>query len=58
MLGEAGINIAGMQVSRDTRGGHALVGMTVDQAISPEVMDEVIAAIGAEWGRTVDLEDE
>lgn len=58
LLGEAGINIAGMQVSRDTKGGHALVGMTVDQAISPEVMDEVVTAIGAEWGHTVDLEEE
>ncbi|MFW5899039.1 MAG: ACT domain-containing protein, partial [Jiangellaceae bacterium] len=58
LLGEAGINIAGMQVSRDTKGGHALVGMTVDQAISPAVMEEVITSIGAEWGHTVDLEDE
>ena len=30
MLGEASVNIAGMQVSRDRRGGHALVAMTVD----------------------------
>ncbi len=58
LLGEAGINIAGMQVSRDTKGGHALVGMTVDQAISPEVMDDVITSIGAEWGHTVDLDEE
>ncbi len=56
LLGEAGVNIAAMQVSRDTKGGHALVGMTVDQAVPPDVMDEIISSIGAEWGRTVDLD--
>ncbi|WP_106536394.1 phosphoglycerate dehydrogenase [Haloactinopolyspora alba] len=57
VLGEADVNIAGMQVSRDTKGGHALVAMTVDQALPGQVLDDVVAAIGAEWGRTVDLED-
>lgn len=57
ILGEADINIAGMQVSRDTRGGHALVAMTVDQAIAAPAMDSIVQAIGAEWGRTADLED-
>ncbi|HEU4541004.1 MAG TPA: phosphoglycerate dehydrogenase [Jiangellaceae bacterium] len=57
LLGEAGVNIAGMQVSRDVKGGHALVAMTVDQAIPPQVMDEIVAEIGAEWGRAVDLAD-
>jgi D-3-phosphoglycerate dehydrogenase / 2-oxoglutarate reductase len=56
ILGDAGVNIAGMQVSRDSRGGHAMVAMTVDQAIPADVMDEIVAAIGAEWGRTVDLD--
>jgi D-3-phosphoglycerate dehydrogenase / 2-oxoglutarate reductase len=56
LLGEAGVNIAGMQVSRDAKGGHALVAMTVDQAIPVHVMDEIVTAIGAEWGRTVDLD--
>ncbi|MBD0292067.1 MAG: phosphoglycerate dehydrogenase [Jiangellaceae bacterium] len=55
ILGDAGVNIAGMQVSRDTKGGHAMVVMTVDQAIPGQVMDEIVAAIGAEWGRVVDL---
>jgi len=56
VLGDAGVNIAGMQVSRDTKGGHAMVAMTVDQAIPPQVLDDIVSAIGAEWGRTVDLE--
>lgn len=55
ILGEAGINIAGMQVSRDTRGGHALAGMTVDSAIPNDVLDGILTAIGADFGRSVDL---
>ena len=48
MLGEAGVNIAGMQVSRDRKGGHALVAMTVDSAIPAGVLDEIVREIGAE----------
>ncbi len=54
-LGDASVNIAGMQVSRDTRGGHALLGMTVDSAIPPDVLDEIVREIEAENARTVDL---
>jgi D-3-phosphoglycerate dehydrogenase len=57
MLGDARVNIAGMQVSRDTKGGHALVTMTVDTAIPGEVFEEILTAIGAAGGRQVDLED-
>jgi D-3-phosphoglycerate dehydrogenase len=56
ILGEANVNIAGMQVSRDSRGGHAMVAMTVDQAIPARALESIVAAIDAEWGRTVDLE--
>ena len=52
-----GVNIAGMQVSRDRKGGHALVAMTVDCAIPAGVLDEIVAAIGAETARQVDLTD-
>ncbi len=57
ILGEARVNIAGMQVSRDRRGGHALVGMTIDSALPAGVLDEITAAIGAEFAREVDLTD-
>jgi D-3-phosphoglycerate dehydrogenase / 2-oxoglutarate reductase len=57
MLGEAGVNIAGMQVSRDRKGGHALVAMTVDSVIPHPVLDEIVTAIGAERARQVDLTD-
>jgi len=38
MFGEAGINIAGMTVSRGTRGGKALMVLTVDSPPSPELV--------------------
>nr|WP_245597138.1 phosphoglycerate dehydrogenase [Jiangella gansuensis] len=56
VLGEADVNIAGMQVSRHGKGGPALVAMTVDQAIPSQVLDDIVAAVGAEWGRSVDLD--
>jgi D-3-phosphoglycerate dehydrogenase / 2-oxoglutarate reductase len=57
ILGDAAINIAGMQVSRDAKGGHALVALTVDSAIPPAVLEEIVTEIGAASGRTVDLAD-
>jgi D-3-phosphoglycerate dehydrogenase / 2-oxoglutarate reductase len=55
ILGDARINIAGMQVARDTKGGHALVALSVDSAIPGEVVDEIAAAIDASTVRAVDL---
>lgn len=55
LLGEAEINIAGMQVSRNSRGGEALVALSVDSAIPPEVLEEIEAAMGATSGRAVTL---
>jgi len=56
ILGTQGINIAGMQVCRDARGGHALIVLTVDSALPPEVLDEITSSIGAVYGRAVDLD--
>ncbi len=56
ILGAEGINIAGMQVSRDARGGHALIVLTVDSALPAAVLDDITSTIGAIVGRTVDLE--
>jgi D-3-phosphoglycerate dehydrogenase len=55
ILGEAGVNIAGMQVSRREQGGDALVALTVDSAIPPAVLEEIVRSIGADSGRAVDL---
>jgi D-3-phosphoglycerate dehydrogenase len=55
ILGEADINIAGMQVARDHRGGHALVALTVDSALTHAVLAEIAAAMDAELARSVEL---
>jgi D-3-phosphoglycerate dehydrogenase len=55
ILGDAGVNIAGMQVARDTKGGHALVALSVDSAIPTEVLAQIAVAIEAGSVRAVDL---
>jgi D-3-phosphoglycerate dehydrogenase len=55
VLGEAGINIAGMQVSRATAGGEALVALTVDDTVPQAVLAEMAGEIGATFARSVDL---
>jgi D-3-phosphoglycerate dehydrogenase len=55
ILGDAGVNIAGMQVSRDALGGHALVALSVDSEIPAEALADIEAAIDAISLRGVDL---
>jgi D-3-phosphoglycerate dehydrogenase len=55
MLGEQGINIAGMQVGRTDAGGDALTVLTVDSAIPAATMDDIVAEVGAGFGKAVDL---
>jgi len=55
ILGDSEVNIAGMQVSRDAKGGHALVALSVDSAIPAEALAEIQAAIDATSLRGVDL---
>jgi D-3-phosphoglycerate dehydrogenase len=55
ILGNARVNIAGMQVARDSKGGEALVALSVDSAIGPEVLDQIAEAISAVSVRAVDL---
>ncbi|MEU0748180.1 ACT domain-containing protein, partial [Streptomyces albogriseolus] len=55
ILGEAGINIAGMQVARATVGGEALAVLTVDDTVSTSVLGELAAEIGATSARSVNL---
>ena len=57
ILGDANVNIAGMQVSREADGEHALIVLTVDQVIPGPVIETISHEIGAHSGRTVDLED-
>ena len=55
ILGDSQVNIAGMQVSRDAKGGHALVALSVDSAIPAEALAEIEGAIDATSLRGVDL---
>jgi D-3-phosphoglycerate dehydrogenase len=55
ILGDAQVNIAGMQVARDSKGGHALVALSVDSAIPGDVLEEISQAMEAVSARTVDL---
>ncbi|MFI0260706.1 phosphoglycerate dehydrogenase [Streptomyces sp. NPDC017056] len=55
VLGDAAVNIAGMQVARDTAGGEALVVLTVDQAVPSDVVTEIAREIRARSARSVDL---
>jgi D-3-phosphoglycerate dehydrogenase len=55
LLGEAGVNIAAMQVARRTAGGEALMTLTVDTAVAPDLLSRAADAIGATAASTVDL---
>ncbi|MEI2809286.1 MAG: phosphoglycerate dehydrogenase [Nocardioides sp.] len=55
ILGDAEVNIAGMQVSRDAKGGKALVALSVDSSISGEVLADIESAIDATSVRAVTL---
>lgn len=55
MLGEAHVNIGGMQVSREDPQGHALIVLTIDSAVPVEVVEGITRDIDAHSGRVVDL---
>jgi D-3-phosphoglycerate dehydrogenase len=57
VLGEAGVNIAGMQVSRRAAGGEALMVLSVDSAVPAEALQDIAARIGASSARPVDLSE-
>ncbi|HYZ10471.1 MAG TPA: phosphoglycerate dehydrogenase [Actinomycetota bacterium] len=51
ILGEAGINIASMEVGRKEAGGLALMCLTVDSPIPLHVLDRIVAAVGMKSAR-------
>jgi D-3-phosphoglycerate dehydrogenase / 2-oxoglutarate reductase len=55
ILGEHEINIATMEVSRKAAGGDALMGLTVDSPVPPDVLRTVGEAIDAQTIRAVTL---
>ena len=54
-LGLANINIASMQVARNSAGGEALMALTVDSGIPKDVVNQIKAETGANLVRTVSL---
>ena len=54
-LGEAGVNIAGAQVSRTEQGGQALMALTVDSPPAHELLEQIAEAVGASSVRSVTL---
>lgn len=48
LLGDADVNIAGMQVARNEKGGQALVALTVDSTIPADVLAAIVTEIGAD----------
>jgi len=57
ILGQAGVNIASMQVGRRKQGGEALMALTVDAGIPDGVLDRVITEIGAHDGTFIHLHE-
>jgi len=55
ILGSAKINIAGMQVARNSAGGEALMAITVDSPVSSEIAASVAKESGADSVRYVTL---
>ncbi len=55
VMGDAGVNIAGMQVARSAKGGNALVALSVDTAVPGDVLAEMKSSIEAAWVRSVSL---
>ena len=54
-FGDAGINIAGMQISRRSAGGQALSVLTVDSPVPDSLLDSVRTAIDADILREIDI---
>ncbi len=56
-FGEAGINIAGMQIARQSRGGQALSVLTVDSPVAEELLEKVAREIRADLLKQIDVVD-
>jgi D-3-phosphoglycerate dehydrogenase len=54
-FGEAGINIAGLQIARRAAGGQALSVLTVDSPVPDELLDEVRVDIDADLFRQIQI---
>jgi D-3-phosphoglycerate dehydrogenase len=57
LLGDGGVNIAGMQVARASSGGRSLMALAVDQAVPAELQQSLGSAIDAHSVIAVNLSD-
>ncbi len=55
LLGEGGVNIAGMHVGRETIGGRAIMALLIDEPVSQELMERMRRVAGLEEARLVSL---
>jgi D-3-phosphoglycerate dehydrogenase len=56
LLGEASINIANMQVGRQTVGGEALMGLAVDSPIPQDVLEGIVSKAGLRDARLITVD--
>ena len=54
-FGEAGINIAGMQIARKSAGGQALSILTLDSPVDDALLDDLQSAIQADLFRQIEI---
>ncbi|MBN9612410.1 MAG: ACT domain-containing protein, partial [Actinobacteria bacterium] len=55
LLGDAGVNIAGLQIARDEKKGTALSVLSIDAPVSTELIEQLGGAIGADVLRAIDI---
>ena len=53
VLGEAGVNVGAAVVARKAQGGAALMTLTTDGPVPPEVQERIVAEIGADRARSI-----
>ncbi len=55
LLGAADVNIASMQVARDGPRGEAIMVLTLDDPVPPEVMGKIHKELDIQWSKVLDL---
>ncbi|MGH2777827.1 MAG: phosphoglycerate dehydrogenase [Actinomycetota bacterium] len=56
-MGEAGVNIANMQVARQSEGGEALMCLAVDSPVPEDVLHDIATKVNARDARLIELSD-
>ncbi|PIJ41850.1 hypothetical protein BMH30_08330, partial [Leucobacter sp. OLES1] len=55
LLGDAGVNIAGLQIARDEKAGTALSVLSVDAPVSEDLLAQLGEAIAADSLHAIDI---